>query len=186
MPDLKNQNQAATRQALVEFYTELWGLKPDDAAEEADNILQRGPTSPIYQDRVQSAWAHMQNKDRGANEAQTALNDRRNQLSLNQTPPLPSWSAQPDPQAAAAQSALNQRRGALANPDLASQNAQSDLNQRREQLALQATPPMPASPPPISPMPLKPAAATPQHLEDANLSSWQALAQFLGYSAPRK
>jgi hypothetical protein len=38
---------------------------------------------------------------------------------------------------------------------------------------------------PISPAPIKPAAKTPAHLEDANLSSWQSLANFLGYQNAR-
>lgn len=83
------------------------------------------------------------------------------------------------------------RNGLHLSPEEAIKRASADYSQ-----SLANNPPPPPPPPqptspvpppvPVAPMPLKPAAQTPHHLEDANLSSWQALAQYMGYSPPRR
>jgi hypothetical protein len=127
---------------------------------------------------------------------QSVLDTRRAKLAqlapraatLQEIPPAPS-----DPQAAAAQQTLDARRQALVAPavptktvqlneidpgqlppefltDPAAYQAQEALNARRAAVQSAA---------PVSPAPILAAAPTPEHLEDANLSSWQSLANLL-------
>lgn len=114
-----------------------------------------------------------------------------------------------DPAGAKAQDALNQRREKLSaippstKPDvdlgtmykfyhdgmnldpksamhLAAEDYQRGIQSKAYGNAKAETP-QPPPHVPIAPTPLKPAAPTHAHLEDANLSAWQTLAQYLGY-----
>lgn len=236
----------ADEQALIKLYTEAWGLKQKDAEEEASTIMKRGPSSPIYQNRMTLAWQHAQVTDQAgklqntaespfpeasmadpaqvdpaAYKAQQALNARRAALGpepaqpgliapVNPNPNPEASMADPkqvDPAAYQAQDALNQRKAklrAMPNVDLgdmyqfyrnglgfapedAMGHAAEEYQRGLRSKAYENSKEQPPQPPvPIAPIPMKPAAVTPAHLEDANLSSWQQLANYLGYSARKR
>jgi hypothetical protein len=186
----------ADKEVLIRMYKDLWGFTDTEAQSEAENIFARGPSSDVYKNRMEMAWNHLQRTD------------PNNKLFETASAPFPeSAMADPrlaDPKAYAAQEQLNQRRAALSKlPPTAKvgfepmyQFYRNGLGLSEEEAINQASAqylkgstitstPQP-EPAPISPGPLKPAAPTPHHLEDANLSSWQSLAQMLGYGPPRK
>jgi hypothetical protein len=93
----------ADEQALIKMYKELWGFSDAEAKEEAATVVARGPSSPIYKARMESAWQHLQQVD------------PNNKLFETAKAPFPE-SAPWDSKATAAQAALNERRQKLATP----------------------------------------------------------------------
>ncbi len=208
---------------LVDFYHEVWRLKPTEAANQAFEDQKRGTNSKIWQQRIKQV------NDWKAKQADAVRPDSADAPAAPYDPAMNPYGAgappapkpyEPNPETAmrdprlvyakayAMQDKLNERRAALAklpptakvgfepmyqfyreglglSPEEAVKQATAQYQQG---LANAAMPDMPPAQPsvPISPGPLKPAAPTPHHLEDANLSSWQSLAQMLGYGPFRK
>lgn len=203
-------------QNVVEYYRRVFGLKSDDAIEQALEDYNRGPNSPVFAARAEHANKWL--SDQRALEQQKADEQlRQDRLAGRLENPPPAVYPQPalppganlsgsypedvmadprmvDPQAWAAQDALNKRRDKLDNAEIyadpMAQSRQMRLDYRRQQLD-KIPPPLPSwaqNAVPLSPhpAPLTPAAPTPEHLEDANLSSWQSLASLLGFDLKRR
>jgi hypothetical protein len=158
---------------VVDFYHVVWGLNPNDAVQQATEDFNRGPNNKIYAGRVQQASDWKERQDAYAERVAA-----RTPQGSGDVPAQP-YNPVTNPYGAGAPEPVTGPELYMANPRLVDPKAwaeQDKLNARRA--GNPASAPLPPALPPT------PAAITPQHLDDATLSTWQQLANMIGYSTP--